>query len=396
MSTEEVTEEIEAVTAILDEDTVDIVRNADDSPAEISIKITPLTASEQEKQYVSLTLVVSIPDGYPMTPPTLGVRNPRGLEENAVASLLVDMNSKCEEYTGCPVMFELIEMSREFLTERNVPVVRCIICLNNIQENDQFMKTECLHFFHRHCLGRYITNMLEDYDEQVKEAQKSNISIKEFQVTCPVCREVIGESRYNLSELLASQPPISEQTEPVKYKISDDVKKLQKKMQELFIKQKEKGGIIDLEAEQKKYLVVTNSGNDQDSEEGQFTELSPTDYQLDEAGIPCAKVSPPKSPAKSANNNEYEENYNFSYQSYQNNHFGKGRGRGGKRGFNRQGHSSESSPPTTAEVVEEDVQDERDRRNAHRRNHYLNKGKSHHQLKKDKKGVAGAGGGGLL
>ena len=206
MSTEEVTEEIEAVTAILDEDTVDIVRNADDSPAEISIKITPLTASEQEKQYVSLTLVVSIPDGkffyvlllfffkikylsgYPMTPPTLGVRNPRGLEENAVASLLVDMNSKCEEYTGCPVMFELIEMSREFLTERNVPVVRCIICLNNIQENDQFMKTECLHFFHRHCLGRYITNMLEDYDEQVKEAQKSNISIKEFQVTCPVCR----------------------------------------------------------------------------------------------------------------------------------------------------------------------------------------------------------------
>ena len=63
MSSEEVTEEIEAVTAILDEDTVEIIRNADDSPAEISIKITPLTASEQEKQYVSLTLVVSITDG---------------------------------------------------------------------------------------------------------------------------------------------------------------------------------------------------------------------------------------------------------------------------------------------------------------------------------------------
>jgi len=138
------------------------------------------------------------------------------------------------------------------------------------------------------------------------------------------------------------------------------------------------------EAEQKKYLVVTNSGNDQDGEEGKFTELSPTDYQLDEAGIPCAKVSPPKSPAKSANNNDYEEDYSYSYQSYHNNHYGKGRGRGGKRGFNRQGHSSES-------------QDERDRRNAHRRNHYLNKGKSHHQLKKDKKGVAGpAGAGGAL
>ena len=52
---------------------------------------------------------------------------------------------------------------------------------------------------------------------------------------------------------------------------------MQKKMQELFLQQKEKGGIIDLEAEGKKYLVVTNSSNSQDEP---FTELSPTDYQL--------------------------------------------------------------------------------------------------------------------
>ena len=31
---------------------------------------------------------------------------------------------RCEEYCGCPVLFELIEMAREFLTKRNVPVVR--------------------------------------------------------------------------------------------------------------------------------------------------------------------------------------------------------------------------------------------------------------------------------
>ena len=48
-------------------------------------------------------------------------------------------------------------------------------------------------------------------------------------------------------------------------------------MQKLYTEQKEKGGIIDLEAEGKKFLVVTNSGND---EEEKFNELSPTDYQL--------------------------------------------------------------------------------------------------------------------
>ena len=63
MASEEVSEEIEAVTAILDEDTVDIQHDDAGNPVEISIKITPLTASEQEKQYVSLTLVVTISEG---------------------------------------------------------------------------------------------------------------------------------------------------------------------------------------------------------------------------------------------------------------------------------------------------------------------------------------------
>ena len=181
-----------------------------------------------------------------------------------------------------------------------------------------------------------------------------------------VCREPIGDSRYNLSDLLQSEPPVSEQAEPVKYSISEDVNKLQKTMEELFIKQKEKGGIIDLEAEEKKFLVVTNSQESRDgADSNTFTELSPTDYQLgmqslyllqtflwkvymlytvDEAGIPCAKTSPPKSPAKSANNNDADEDFSYSYQSYHNNHhtgYGKGRGRGGKRGFHRQGPSSE-------------------------------------------------------
>ena len=86
-------------------------------------------------------------------------------------------------------------------------------------------------------------------------------------------RENIGE--YNLSELLGAPPPISEKPEPLKYTITEDVKKMQVAMQALFLQQKEKGGIIDLEAEEKKYLVVTNSASSQDEP---LAELSPTDY----------------------------------------------------------------------------------------------------------------------
>ena len=87
-------------------------------------------------------------------------------------------------------------------------------------------------------------------------------------------RENIGE--YNLSDLLQAPHPISENPEPLKYTITEDVKKMQAAMQKLFLQQKEKGGIIDLEAEERKYLVVTNSATSQDEA---LAELSPTDYQ---------------------------------------------------------------------------------------------------------------------
>lgn len=66
-----------------------------------------------------------------------------------------------------------------------------------------------------------------------------------------------------------------------KNSITEDVKKLQKKMEKLFQKQKEKGGIIDLEAEKNKFLVVTNSNDGSENKaDTKFEELSPTDYQL--------------------------------------------------------------------------------------------------------------------
>ena len=89
------------------------------------------------------------------------------------------------------------------------------------------------------------------------------------------------------------------------------MKKLQQKLSKVYLRQQAKGGIIDLEEEGKKMLVVT--GGEESSSE--FTELSPTDYQLgkkklsfsfnhtlfqDCVGIPCAPgpASLPTSPKK--------------------------------------------------------------------------------------------------
>jgi len=371
MCSEEVIEEIEALTAILEEDTVEIIKDGD-VIRELNVGLTPLTASEQDKQYVSLTLVITINPEYPGAPPGLAVKNPRGLDETAVSILLEAMNARCEEYLGCPVFFELIELGREFLTERNVPVCQCIICLNTIQEEDSFMKTECLHFFHKHCLGRYITNMRQDYERERKEAEreKKHSTVKDFVVTCPVCREKIGESKYDLADLLSSEPPLANSGE-LKVSIGSDVKKLQREMQKLFLKQKEKGGIIDLEEEGRKYLVLTGS-NDSES----LTELSPTDFTPGDHPVPLMD-SPRHKSSKSTPTSSLSPQDSPSHVPYytQYNRGRGGRGRGGKQ----QHHGGRQQQQQHGGGGRRGVKQQDEYQQPPQR------GKSHHQQKKSKK-----------
>ena len=74
--------------------------------------------------------------------------------------------------------------------------------------------------------------------------------------------------------------------------LGPEVRELQQRMAALYTRQKEKGGIIDLEAEQRKFLVVTHTLEDSKQQQESFTELSPTDYHIGRRylqwrSIPC-------------------------------------------------------------------------------------------------------------
>lgn len=68
---------------------------------------------------------------------------------------------------------------------------------------------------------------------------------------CPVCREALPDD-FDLSNL-----HLAKETNAVdeKYIPSAEMLGLQKRMANLYEKQKQKGGIIDLEEEKNKYLV---------------------------------------------------------------------------------------------------------------------------------------------
>lgn len=72
-----------------------------------------------------------------------------------------------------------------------------------------------------------------------------------------MCRDAIY---CDVDELKTALPP-RELDDAQKFEVTQDLKMLQQKMQQLFNYQKSKGGIIDIEAEENKLLLITNSND---------------------------------------------------------------------------------------------------------------------------------------
>jgi E3 ubiquitin-protein ligase RNF25 len=80
-------------------------------------------------------------------------------------------------------------------------------------------------------------------------------STKGFQATCPVCREPIS---CDVQELKNALPP-RELEKAQNFQVTKELQMLQAQMRKLFIYQKSRGGIIDVEAEENKLLLITES-----------------------------------------------------------------------------------------------------------------------------------------
>lgn len=188
------------------------------------------------------------------------IRNPRGLSDLKLEQLMSGLRSRCSELLGDPVIFELIEICREFLTDNNVPACQCAICLMDIADGDDFVKTDCYHYFHSLCLGRYAEsarNQFEDFRRDNPAVPGTAPSEEDqFSLVCPVCREKISDAR--TETWLAAERPILESMLD-DFVITPELAETQRRMERLYLKQKAKGGIINVEEEEKQFLVLTDA-----------------------------------------------------------------------------------------------------------------------------------------
>ncbi|XP_050315553.1 E3 ubiquitin-protein ligase RNF25 [Anthonomus grandis grandis] len=258
---ERVQEELEALEAILMDD-ISIFYDDQGCAELVRSVIFPSTANEVEKQYVCITLEVELPRDYPDCKPVIRLKAPRGLDDSNVDYLHKEIDKKCDEYVGQPVIYELIELIRENLTESNLPKCQCAVCLYGFSEGDYFTKTQCFHYFHNYCLANHLIITAKHFKEEQDKLPAWKRSTSDFQATCPVCRESIF---CDVDELKTAVPP-KELQNAQQFEVTQELKLLQQKMQNLFIYQKNKGGIIDVEAEENKLLLITNSGDGAEGE----------------------------------------------------------------------------------------------------------------------------------
>ncbi|XP_071548959.1 E3 ubiquitin-protein ligase RNF25 isoform X1 [Panulirus ornatus] len=253
---EAILEEIEALQAIM-LDEVKILYGDGGVPNGVEVVVVPATAQNIEEQHVRVTLMLSLPQEYPDSSPLIILRNPRGVDDDVLEKIKQESKQKCEEYIGCPVIYELIEVVRENLTANNTPSCPCAICLHHFTDSDVFTKTPCFHYFHSYCLGRYIANCEEEAAAEEEEPQPAWMAREKKQLVCPVCRDPI-QSELSSSELLQTAPPKEEESIAEFRPDDPELIALQQRMAQLYMHQKEKGGIIDLEEEKNKFLLSSS------------------------------------------------------------------------------------------------------------------------------------------
>ncbi|XP_067136828.1 E3 ubiquitin-protein ligase RNF25 [Centruroides vittatus] len=238
--------EIEALKSIYIHE-LEVNYNEQNRPDSIKVQLYPATADNVTEQYVKLLLVLKLHLQYPHYVPEVLIQNTRGLSDEEIESIHNSLSSLAAEKKGTPMLFELIETAKEILTKANTPSCQCAICLYGFAEGDDLIKTECFHYFHSHCLARYVLHVGESSKETESASSLQRQDVPK--VVCPVCRLPIsfspGDKNY--------PPPL--ESEKDKIKISAEVRALQRKMQRLYNIQKKKGGIIDVEAERNKYLL---------------------------------------------------------------------------------------------------------------------------------------------
>jgi hypothetical protein len=124
----------------------------------------------------------------------------RGVDAEWIGS---ELRRHAASLVGAAMMFDIVEKAFELVTERNSrPQASCSICLGDVgdDDDDQWLRTACVHFFHVDCLAEWYHQQRTAYQLKLKSLAAFHDAelrkLAPFALLCPDCRAVVDrESR---------------------------------------------------------------------------------------------------------------------------------------------------------------------------------------------------------
>lgn len=79
-----------------------------------------LAEPNADETHIACFLEWTLPDNYPDAPPALVIQNKMGVTEKWNHELHEALMASCDDLAGTPMIFSLVELAREWLTDKNV------------------------------------------------------------------------------------------------------------------------------------------------------------------------------------------------------------------------------------------------------------------------------------
>ena len=209
---------------------------------------------DRDKRLLCVTLTAELPTTYPHSDsPKITFCRCRGLKDEQLDELNSSIISCLALNFGSCVLYDCIELVRSKLSLYELPHEPCAICLTLIHNRSDIVKTNCYHFYHKQCLASYIQVRKMELEEKYQEAKNNRFYIeRDFRndIEDPVCRQILSNNIIEQLSSLLSMEIIhndEEENHELIKKLSPSIKQWQERTHELFQRQQEKGGIIDLD-----------------------------------------------------------------------------------------------------------------------------------------------------
>ncbi|KAH8870138.1 E3 ubiquitin-protein ligase RNF25 [Schistosoma japonicum] len=155
----------------------------------VTFVVTPgIGFNNPPSKLIKFNLIMMFTLKYPTESPTISIECVHGLKEKDISNLLSYLKELISERKGDPVLFDLVDFCREFISS-NIPTVECAICLNYFRNEADVYCTTNFHYFHNYCIGEYVNRKRIEYEREVSELNTKcpYTESPPLELLCPLC-----------------------------------------------------------------------------------------------------------------------------------------------------------------------------------------------------------------